>query len=90
MDLLITLQVNDLTRNAVSASVEDQDPDRFDRFFGSADWRGVVSDCAAKRTANTDLATALTEFYTQRLRTIGYPHVHELHVLMKNTKISLE
>jgi three-Cys-motif partner protein len=86
MDLLITLQVSDLTRNAVSASTDQQDPDRFDRFFGSPDWRRVVADCTSRRTGNADLATALTHFYTEQLSTIGYPHVHELHVLMKNTR----
>ncbi len=86
MDLLITLQVSDLTRNAASASAEQQDPERFDRFFGSPNWRRVVEDGTLRRTSNADLATALTEFYTQRLASIGYPHVYELHVLMKNTR----
>jgi len=86
MDLLITLQVSDMTRNAASAHAEQQDPERFERFFGSPEWRRVVADCASRRTSNVDLATALTQFYIERLASIGYPHVHELHVLMKNTR----
>ena len=86
MDLLITLQVNDLTRNARSASTEVQDPERFDRFFGASGWRQVVEDCNTKRKPAQDVATALTGYYTERLGTIGYPHVHDLHVLMKNTR----
>jgi three-Cys-motif partner protein len=86
IDLLITLQVNDLTRNAKSASTEAQDPERFDRFFGDSEWRVVVEECAAKRKPAQDVAAMLTEYYIGRLGTIGYPHVHDLHVLMKNTR----
>jgi three-Cys-motif partner protein len=86
MDLVITLQVHDFTRNALSASSEQQGTERFDRFFGSPDWRQVVADCASRQAVNADIATALTGYYTQRLATIGYPYVHELHVLMKNTR----
>jgi three-Cys-motif partner protein len=71
MDLLITLQVNDLTRNAMSASTEAQDPDRFDRFFGASGWREAVKDCTARRKPAQDVAAALTEYYIERLGTIG-------------------
>lgn len=86
MDLVITLQVNDLTRNAESAADDQHDPTRFDRFFGDPGWRDVIREWRRRGGTSPDLATALTSFYVERLETIGYPHVAELHVLMKNTK----
>lgn len=85
IDLLITLQVSDLTRNADNALDGDQEQ-RFDDFFGAAEWRGVIQRCKTANRTPQEIATELTQFYIERLGSIGYPHTAELHVLMKNTK----
>lgn len=85
IDLLITFQVSDLTRNADSALEGDQEQ-RFDDFFGAPDWRDVIQQCKTANRTPQDIASELTQFYIERLGSIGYPHTAELHVLMKNTK----
>jgi three-Cys-motif partner protein len=82
LDLAITFQVSDLTRN-VPLVMQGRTPgDRLDAFFGDdGEWRQVV--------ASSPLGTAgqaLTDYYCDRLGTIGYGHVAQLHVLMKNSK----
>jgi three-Cys-motif partner protein len=86
MDLVITLQVSDLVRNTGQVLSGSQDAARFDRFFGSADWRMVVQEFERRKRTEHDLPTALTSFYLERLRTIGYSSAAQLHVLMKNDR----
>jgi three-Cys-motif partner protein len=83
MDVLITFQVNDLTRNLHSAVKSGSE--RHDRFFGTTEWLRVVKDHEAGRGTSSDVASALTDFYCARLSTIGYRHVAQLHRLMRNT-----
>jgi three-Cys-motif partner protein len=85
IDLLFTFQVNDLTRNVDSALGSD-DGDRFDAFFGSPDWRGVIAKFDQGERTRGDRATALTDFYGQQLKQLGYDHFEGLHRVMKNTK----
>jgi three-Cys-motif partner protein len=82
-DLVITFQVSDLRRN-VGHAVTASQAGRFDRFFGSPNWREVVSDFEGGLLNVPNVETALTDFYVNRLATIGYGHVAQLHTLMKN------
>jgi three-Cys-motif partner protein len=84
MDLVITLQVSDLVRNTGQVLSGTQDATRFDGFFGSKEWRTVVSQFERRERSEHDLPTALTAFYLDRLKTIGYTSAAQLHVLMRN------
>jgi three-Cys-motif partner protein len=84
MDLVITLQVSDLVRNTGQVLRGSQDAARFDRFFGSPDWRTVVAEFERHKRPEHDLPTALTSFYLERLATVRYTSAAQLHVLMKN------
>jgi three-Cys-motif partner protein len=82
MDLLITFQVSDLARNS-EAAYRGEQRDRFDRFFGTPDWARVVKDEYARNHTGGTVASALTDFYAERLGAIGYPCVLPLHRQMK-------
>jgi three-Cys-motif partner protein len=84
IDLLITFQVNDLCRNATMA-LEGQQRRRFDTFFGTSDWARIVAMEQRANRSPGQTASALTEFYAERLGAIGYPCVQPLHRLMKTT-----
>jgi three-Cys-motif partner protein len=85
MDLLLTFQVNDLTRNVPLALKGEQDPERIDRFFGTTGWREVAARFDLAEIASPDLGAALTDFYCEQLKTIGYTHVEPHKRLMRNT-----
>ena len=85
MDLLLTLQVNDLTRNAPLVLNGEQDSRRWDAFFGTSAWRDAVRRFQSGETGAPDLATTLTDFYCNRLGTLGYDYVAPLQRLMRNT-----
>jgi three-Cys-motif partner protein len=85
MDLLLTFQVNDVTRNVPLALRGEQDAERIDRFFGTTAWRNVAARFDRAAIASPDLAAALTDFYCDRLKTIGYTHVEPHQRLMRNT-----
>ena len=82
MDLVVTFQVNDLTRNVPLASTGRSSRRRLDAFFGDGGWAAVAKSVPGGR----DLASVLTNYYCQRLATLGYQHTAQLHVLMKNSK----
>jgi three-Cys-motif partner protein len=84
IDLLITLQISDLVRNAELALTSRQ-RERFDAFFGTPEWADVVQQHASGDRQGMDLATALTELYVAQLSTLGYLYVQPLQRLMKNT-----
>lgn len=84
MDLLITLQINDLVRNAALALGGPQHV-RFDAFFGTDAWAAVVQQQASRQLPGTDLATALMDLYVAQLATIDYAHVYPLQRVMRNT-----
>lgn len=85
MDLLLTFQVNDVTRNVPLALRGEQDAERIDRFFGTTAWRNVTARFDLADIASPDLAAALTDFYCDQLKTIGYSHVEPHQRLMRNT-----
>jgi three-Cys-motif partner protein len=86
LDLAITFQVNDLTRNVPQVMQGRLDGTRLDRFFGSVGWRDVVARFERGDRKAPDLASALTDYYATRLGTLGYAHVAQLHVLMRNNR----
>jgi three-Cys-motif partner protein len=49
------------------------------------DWRDAVQRFQRGETSAPDLATALTDFYCEQLRTLGYDYVAPLQRLMRNT-----
>ena len=79
MDLLITLQVGDLRRNIGDALKKPAEGARLDRFFGTPQWRGAVPPTG-------DPIPALTTFYEDRLKTLGYPFVGRSLDVMRNSK----
>jgi len=85
IDLLITFQVSDITRNIQLVMRGDQDPKRWDDFFGSSVWRAVVGRFEHADTTSPDLAAALTDFYCGQLKTLGYTNVEAHKRLMRNT-----
>jgi three-Cys-motif partner protein len=84
VDLAITFQVNDLVRNVPNVMRGDADGSRLDRFFGTPTWRQRVADAEAGKLRSSEIGDALTDFYIERLATLGYGNVQPLHVLMKN------
>jgi len=86
IDLAITFQVSDLRRNVGNAFTDETKGRRFDLFFGSPHWREVLRAFEAGGLHVPNVETALTNHYADRLATIGYPHIAQLHTLMKNDK----
>jgi three-Cys-motif partner protein len=84
MDLVITFQVNDLFRNIEQAKGGPQQS-RFDAFFGTAAWIDVVTEEQHQNHTGKEIADAVTEFYGERLKSIGYACVAPLHRLMKSS-----
>lgn len=80
MDLLITFQVNYLTRNVRKALAAGGD-NRMDAFFGSNGWLA-----RAREAPRGDYANVLTDYYAERLRTLGYPYCDRHRAPMKNSK----
>jgi len=86
-DLVVTLQVNEFTRNARAAMAgHPLHAPRFDRFFGTPAWRERLQAFDAGAYGAVDAADALTDFYLEQLATLGYVYSRALHRLMKNTK----
>lgn len=86
MDLAITFQIGDLKRNVGGALKNPGEGRRFDEFFGTEDWRETVWAHRSGNMPGLDLATAFTDFYEERLKTLGYPHVTRSLDVMKNSK----
>ena len=86
MDLIVTFQVSDLKRNAGLALANETEASRWDRFFGTDDWRQVIREFEAKRTTAPDLGTALADFYGKRLATLGYTVRGQMNRTMANTR----
>jgi three-Cys-motif partner protein len=84
IDLMITLQVNDLTRNIGAAFDGTHDPTRVDAFFGTEDWREVVQGARQMNLSPAEIAAGLSDFYGQRLASIGYVAIAESRTVMKN------
>jgi three-Cys-motif partner protein len=80
MDLLITFQVQDLTRN-VGQSLASGGDVRMDRFFGSSAWMERV-----RGVPQGEVANVLTDFYIEQLRGLGYPYCDRHRAPMKNSR----
>jgi len=86
MDLIVTFQVSDLKRNARLALTNETEAGRWDRFFGTPDWRRVIAEFEAKRIAAPDLGSALADFYAERLAKLGYNERGQMNRTMANTR----
>lgn len=85
MDLLFTYQESDLTRNARRA-MDGADGPRWDRFFGTPDWRNVIRSVERGLHPHRTVKHALMDFYARRLGTIGYQHVEVLAEPVRNDR----
>jgi three-Cys-motif partner protein len=86
IDLMITFQVGDLTRNIPNVLDGREDPGRFDRFFGSTGWQAVAAESMRRNASAGETATVLLDFYARQLETLGYPHLEHSHRLMRNSR----
>lgn len=86
IDLMIVVQVQDLTRNVRDVFNGIDDRARFDAFFGGQEWQTVAHDCYAANLSDSDTASALLDLYRQALTDIGYPYVDEANRPMKNSR----
>ncbi len=86
VDLMITFQVSDLTRNIPNVLDGREEPARFDRFFGSTGWQAVAREAVRRNATASEIATKLIDVYAGRLNEIGYPHVEHSRRLMKNSR----
>jgi three-Cys-motif partner protein len=86
IDLMITFQVSDLTRNIGNVIRGREDRDRFDAFIGSPGWSAVVEQASARNASASETADALLDFYATQLGRIGYPHVVHSRMVMKNSR----
>ena len=86
MDLVVTFQVNDMTRNVDRACTDVTEGERWDRFFGTPTWRDTVDSFNRKQLMVTDVGSALADFYIRQLAIVGYPHCRQLNRTLKNTK----
>jgi three-Cys-motif partner protein len=86
MDLIVTFQVSDLKRNAKLALTNDLEAGRWNRFFGTTNWRRTIADFEAKRIVAPDLGTALADFYADRLAKLGYRVRGQMNRTMANMR----
>ncbi len=85
VDWIITFQIHDLVRNWRTEIAPDQQT-RFDRFFGTREWRRVVKEWEAAGRPGT-LGTLLTDFYVVQLkRRLHYNHISRTPEVMKNSR----
>ena len=86
IDLVITFQIGDLTRNLENVLDGWESEDRWTAFFGSANWLDVVNGGRARNESPSEIATRLMNFYGDRLGAIGYPHITHSHQFMRNSR----
>ena len=80
-DLIYTFQISDALRNLDRAQAAQSQ--RYGSGLGS-EWAPAWQ--AYRRPPFTSDADALTAFFEQQLRSLGYNHVEGLHTTMKNSK----
>ena len=85
IDLVIVVQIGDLTRNILDALEGNQGRERFDEFFGDPSWSTLVEQLKTQNAEARTIADALVKFYEDRLRTIGYDHIAASTMVMKNS-----
>lgn len=86
IDLVIVFQLQEITRNLSFVRSGDYDTDKWDRFFGTTEWRKIVSQLDILNTPNEAIAESLLTFYLTRLNSIGYEHTKPGVRVMKNEK----
>jgi three-Cys-motif partner protein len=86
IDLMIVVQLHDLTRNLPETLSGAHDRGRLDAFFGGPEWLALARDAASVNTAPADIASALVTFYGEQLKRIGYTAVAESRMVMKNSR----
>lgn len=74
VDLMIVHQVSDITRNVKAAFHGEHSQERFDQYFGSTQWRSVISPLIDRNASPEAMSGALLEHYRIRLATLGYDH----------------
>jgi three-Cys-motif partner protein len=85
IDVMIVVQIGDLTRNVLDAIEGNQGRGRFDAFFGDPSWSTLVEQLKAQNAEARTIADELVKFYEGRLRTIAYDHIAESTMVMKNS-----
>jgi len=83
IDLVVTFQESAFTRNVSRAFKEPKISAQFDSALGTG-WRNAVAAFEAKKTSAPDVAAALADYYTDRLKRLGYNYATRLNDPMKN------
>lgn len=86
VDLIITFQVQALSRNVDDVWSGFDSPDRWTAFFGGDGWQNVVEAGRARNESDSDIATRLMEFYGEQLGGIGYKYRTHSHEFMRNSR----
>lgn len=85
IDLCITFQTGDLQRNVSLALAGEQRTERWDSFF-TPGWRAIAERAAKQNLSGSEIASALLDYYGQRLGTLGYDHIGHIQNTMRNDK----
>lgn len=86
IDLIITFQIGDLTRNLEDVLSGLDSDQRWTAFFGSRGWRKVAEEARRRNESPSEIATRLMEFYGHQFGTIGYRFIGHSHQLMRNSR----
>jgi len=85
MDLVVTFQTSAFKRNVSRALKEPNIEQQFNSYLGVG-WRRAVADFEARKTTAPDVGAALADYYTERLKNLGYRYAQPLYQPMKNTR----
>jgi three-Cys-motif partner protein len=85
IDLIIVMQLQDLTRNVDDVLSGKDDRARIDAFFGGPEWEQVATEAQSRNAQPREIADILVGFYSTRLGSIGYDYVAESTKVMKNS-----
>jgi three-Cys-motif partner protein len=86
VDLIITFQVQALSRNVDDVWSGVDSPERWTAFFGSDGWQKVVESGRARNESDSDIATGLMDFYGAQLGRIGYKYRTHSNQFMRNSR----
>lgn len=85
IDLMVVMQLQDLTRNVQDVLAGRDDRRRVDDFFGGPAWESRSRQLMDANASAGEVASGLVTFYGEQLGTIGYSHVAESRTIMKNS-----
>ena len=85
IDLMVVMQLQDLTRNVQDVLSGRDDRHRVDDFFGGPAWEAKARQLMAANASAGEIANGLVTFYGDQLASIGYPHVAESRSVMRNS-----